>query len=184
MQGGRINTGQSQAKWVITTLNNWTNIRSTWQLNLKGGVGHHSPNNASQCTVCRDIISCNKLWEANGTRRRLGLSFLPITDINNVHVTPNFHDPWMHHPISVLGTWKGALMRLSRGNLLHFSFPDISFPFASHSWIKAVTCLIWPLEIWRADVGRQNWTVACCNPGRKPLLTLTLKEEMEKNSIF
>lgn len=116
--------------------------------------------------VCWAIISCNKLWEENRTRHRLWLSFLPITDINNAHVTPNFHDPWLHHPISELGTWNGALMRLSRGNLPHLLFPNISFSFASHFWFKAMTCLIWPPEIWWVDVRRQNWTVAWCSAGK------------------
>lgn len=53
-------------------------------------------------------ISCNKLREENRERHRLWLSFLPITDINNVHVTPNFHDPWLHRPISEPGNLEGS----------------------------------------------------------------------------
>lgn len=155
MQGGRINTGQSQAKWVITTLNNLTNIRYTWQHNLKGRPQHHSHNNAPQCTdLCAELSfpvtsSERKSW----TLHRRCLSFPPITDINNLHITPNFHDPWLHHPITERGTWKGALMRLSRDNLLHLPFPNVSFLLPhQHFWIIVIICLIWPPEIWWAEM--------------------------------
>lgn len=157
---------------LITTLNNLTNIRYTWQPNLEDGPQDHSHANASQCTDCAE--QSFPVTSSEGiTKHDADLGFLSCPLLTLIMCT-----------LRLIFTIHGCIVQLvsretgrelwwnSRGVTYGTSHFQTSFSFASLFWIEAITCLMWPSEIWWLNVRRHNCTVACCNAGRKPSLIL------------
>lgn len=167
MQGGRINTGQSQAKWVITALNNLTNIRYTWQPNLKGGPEHHLRNNASQYTdLCAELS-----FPVTSSERKTEcdtdfdfLFYLLLILITRTLCLISI----IHGCIIQLVSWEPGREHWwdSHGVTYSISFPNISFslPHISGQSNYLSNVATWKVMSWCRETG--------------PLLVVTLAENL------